>query len=219
MDDSIRASDADRERVTARLRDHYAEGRLTAEELDERTSAALNAKTFGELRRVMADLPDPLLMPAGAPGAAAARDHRAPPWLARARRGPRFAPAAHAGAALRGGWPPGPGAWALLGFFKLFLLFWAGDRPGGVSCSPRRSPAPHVPGRARRLPAGRTRSRASALGVAGATCGASSGHPSTGGDDPAVPGGGLEGVRHLEQWPVGPAGGRPAGARPAGRPG
>ena len=28
MDDRIRASDADRERVTARLRDHYAEGRL-----------------------------------------------------------------------------------------------------------------------------------------------------------------------------------------------
>ena len=66
MDERIRASDADRERVTARLRDHYAEGRLTSEELDERTSAALNAKTFGDLRRVMADLPDPLLVPQGA---------------------------------------------------------------------------------------------------------------------------------------------------------
>jgi hypothetical protein len=63
MDDRIRASDADRERVTARLRDHYAEGRLTSEELDERTSAALHAKTFGDLRHVMADLPDPVLMP------------------------------------------------------------------------------------------------------------------------------------------------------------
>ncbi len=68
MDDRIRASDADRERVTARLRDHYAEGRLTSEELDERTSAALNAKTFGDLRRVMTDLPDPVLVPQGAPG-------------------------------------------------------------------------------------------------------------------------------------------------------
>ncbi len=41
MDDRIRISDADRERVTARLREHFAEGRLTSEELDERISAAL----------------------------------------------------------------------------------------------------------------------------------------------------------------------------------
>ena len=59
MDDRIRTSDADRERVTARLRDHYAEGRLTRDELDERIAAALNAKTFGDLRRVLADLPEP----------------------------------------------------------------------------------------------------------------------------------------------------------------
>lgn len=59
MDDRIRTSDADRERVTARLRDHYAEGRLTRDELDERISAALNAKTFGDLRRVLVDLPEP----------------------------------------------------------------------------------------------------------------------------------------------------------------
>src|SRR5258708_14408968 len=87
MDDRIRVSDADRERVTARLRDHYAEGRLTSEELDERTSAALHAKTFGDLRRVMTDLPDPLLMPQAAPGLQPA----GAPWLAH-RRGPRFAP-------------------------------------------------------------------------------------------------------------------------------
>ena len=73
VDDRIRTSDADRERVTARLRDHYAEGRLTHEELDERISAALNAKTFGDLRRVLADLPEPgplappLSYPAGRP--------------------------------------------------------------------------------------------------------------------------------------------------------
>jgi len=34
MDDRIRVSDADRERVTARLREHFAEGRLSQEELD-----------------------------------------------------------------------------------------------------------------------------------------------------------------------------------------
>jgi DNA-binding PadR family transcriptional regulator len=59
IDDRIRTSDADRERVTARLRDHYAEGRLTHAELDERVTAALNARTFGDLRPVLADLPGP----------------------------------------------------------------------------------------------------------------------------------------------------------------
>ncbi len=55
--DHIRTSEADREGATARLRDHYAEGRLTYEELGERITAALNARTFGDLRRVLADLP------------------------------------------------------------------------------------------------------------------------------------------------------------------
>jgi DNA-binding PadR family transcriptional regulator len=47
----------DRERATVRLRDSFAEGRLTREELDERITAALTARTVGELRRVTADLP------------------------------------------------------------------------------------------------------------------------------------------------------------------
>jgi DNA-binding PadR family transcriptional regulator len=56
-DDRIRVSDRDRERATARLRDSFAEGRLTREELDERITAALNAQTVGDLRRITADLP------------------------------------------------------------------------------------------------------------------------------------------------------------------
>jgi hypothetical protein len=59
MNDRYRVSDADRDRVAALLRDHYAEGRLSSDELDERLSAALSAKTSGELRRVLADLPGP----------------------------------------------------------------------------------------------------------------------------------------------------------------
>jgi hypothetical protein len=117
MEDGIRVSDADRERVTARLRDHYAEGRLTSEELDERTSAALHARTFGDLRRVMADLPDPLLMPQGPPGLQPAGGH----WLAH-RRGPRFAPLLLL-VLLFALLAPGPG-WVVFAFFKLFLLFW-----------------------------------------------------------------------------------------------
>jgi hypothetical protein len=60
MDDRIRVSDADRDHVAGGLRGHFAEGRLTREELDERISATLNAKTFGDLRRVTTDLPGPL---------------------------------------------------------------------------------------------------------------------------------------------------------------
>ena len=118
MDDRIRASDADRERVAARLRDHYAEGRLTSEELDERTSAALHATTFGDLRRVMADLPDPVLMPQSPPGLQPTRS----PWLAR-RRGPRFFPVLLL-LLLFAVLAPGPGGFVLFAFFRLFLVFW-----------------------------------------------------------------------------------------------
>ena len=52
-------SDGDRERATARLCDHFAEGRLTREELDERITAALTARTAGDLRRVTAGLAEP----------------------------------------------------------------------------------------------------------------------------------------------------------------
>jgi DNA-binding PadR family transcriptional regulator len=58
-DDHIRVSDGDRERATARLCDHFAEGRLTREELDERITAALTARTAGDLRRVTAGLAEP----------------------------------------------------------------------------------------------------------------------------------------------------------------
>jgi DNA-binding PadR family transcriptional regulator len=56
-DDHIRVSDRDRERATARLGDSFAEGRLTREELEQRITAALTARTVGDLRRVTADLP------------------------------------------------------------------------------------------------------------------------------------------------------------------
>jgi hypothetical protein len=59
MDDRYRASDADRDRAAALLRDHFAAGRLTPGELDERLTATLNAQTLGELRRALADLPAP----------------------------------------------------------------------------------------------------------------------------------------------------------------
>lgn len=67
-DDPIRASDSDREVVVAALRDAYTAGRLTMEEFDERTSAAYEAKTWGELRRLTADLPAQPILGADVPG-------------------------------------------------------------------------------------------------------------------------------------------------------
>ncbi len=53
----FRASDADREQTAERLRRATAEGRLGADELDQRLGAALRARTYGELDVIVADLP------------------------------------------------------------------------------------------------------------------------------------------------------------------
>jgi hypothetical protein len=54
----LRASDADRERVAAALREHCAVGRLTMAELDERLGQAYSARTLGDLAAVTHDLPE-----------------------------------------------------------------------------------------------------------------------------------------------------------------
>jgi hypothetical protein len=53
----LRASDAERERTVAELREHALAGRLTVEELDERCERAYAARTRSELRALLADLP------------------------------------------------------------------------------------------------------------------------------------------------------------------
>jgi uncharacterized protein DUF1707 len=118
MDEHIRVSDADRERVTSRLREHFAEGRLTSDELDERVSAALNAKTFGDLRPLMADLPEPV----PAPRPAHPRPAGPPPWVAY-RRGPRLMPLLML-VALVALVAPAGGGWLVLGLFKVVLMVW-----------------------------------------------------------------------------------------------
>ncbi|WP_329245581.1 DUF1707 domain-containing protein [Streptomyces sp. NBC_01478] len=54
---ALRASHADRDRVVDVLTGAAGDGRLTAEELDERVEAALTARTMGELAVLTADLP------------------------------------------------------------------------------------------------------------------------------------------------------------------
>src|SRR3954454_16154460 len=58
MNEELRASDHERELAVARLRDASAEGRLTLDELMERSETAYTARTHGELVRVTADLPE-----------------------------------------------------------------------------------------------------------------------------------------------------------------
>ncbi len=70
----LRASHDDRDRAVEVLRVAAGDGRITAEELDERVGAALTARTYGELAALIADLPATPgslpLVPGSASGAA-----------------------------------------------------------------------------------------------------------------------------------------------------
>jgi hypothetical protein len=53
----LRVADDERDHVAAELREHFAAGRLTTDELGERLAATYSARTDGELNAVTADLP------------------------------------------------------------------------------------------------------------------------------------------------------------------
>src|ERR1700722_7081948 len=54
---NLRVSHEDRDQVAEQLRVAAGDGRLTADELDERLETALTARTYGELEVLLADLP------------------------------------------------------------------------------------------------------------------------------------------------------------------
>jgi len=56
---ALRIGDAERDAAAADLGEHYAAGRLSLDELNERLDAVFASKTFGQLTRVLADLPGP----------------------------------------------------------------------------------------------------------------------------------------------------------------
>ena len=58
-DQSIRLSDAEREAAAADLGEHFAQGRLTADEHAERLEQVWSAKTRGEVAPIFRDLPSP----------------------------------------------------------------------------------------------------------------------------------------------------------------
>jgi Domain of unknown function (DUF1707) len=53
----MRASDGDREKIVGRLRDAHVEGRLSADEFEDRLNAAYTAQTYGELEPLIRDIP------------------------------------------------------------------------------------------------------------------------------------------------------------------
>ena len=53
----VRVSDQERERVAADLREHFAQGRLDTDELEERLARAYSARTVEELNALRTDLP------------------------------------------------------------------------------------------------------------------------------------------------------------------
>ena len=77
----LRAGDADRDAAAAALAEHFAQGRLTLDELIARLDATLTASTYGELAQAARDLPDLTVL-------------SAPAGLARGKRArPRHRPA------------------------------------------------------------------------------------------------------------------------------
>src|ERR1700676_887267 len=129
---NVRVGDADREATAAQLREHYADGRLTLDELNERLDQTFAAKTKADLNTVMRDLPH--AVPTGPQG---------PGWQEPAWRGPM---ANRSGSDYRGGdQGAGPGSrrpfaafaplmglvwlFVILGAFSLFGLGGGGGRP------------------------------------------------------------------------------------------
>jgi hypothetical protein len=75
-DQHLRVSDGERQAVTDRLAEHFADGRLDQAEFDDRVGRAMNAKTRADLSGLFSDLPET--------GAPAVADHS----LGRRRRHP-----------------------------------------------------------------------------------------------------------------------------------
>jgi Domain of unknown function (DUF1707) len=75
-----RIGDAERDAAIASLGEHYAAGRITKDEYDERSSLALRARTEADLKPLFVDLPRSAGRSGpGAPRATGARQRRTQP--------------------------------------------------------------------------------------------------------------------------------------------
>jgi hypothetical protein len=66
--DGLRVGTTEREAAVAALGEHLAEGRLELEEYERRAGAAIEARTYADLRRLFVDLPSPSLPAEVGPG-------------------------------------------------------------------------------------------------------------------------------------------------------
>lgn len=124
-DPRIRASDAERDRTAAALREHLAVGRLTVDEFDERLDKAYAAKTLGELDDLMADLPGTDLEML--PGASLDRSASSPPLRWRRSGGQIVAGPGRFSPAWRAAW----GSWFAISLF-LFVIWLVSGASGGL---------------------------------------------------------------------------------------
>jgi uncharacterized protein DUF1707 len=95
----MRIGDAERDAAAADLGEHFTAGRLTLDELHERLESVFAAKTFGQLARIMSDLPGPGRLPglARLSRLPATPGMPAQPWMPATATGSRWA----------GEWNPG----------------------------------------------------------------------------------------------------------------
>ena len=89
---SLRIGDAERDAVAAELREHFAHGRLTLEEFNQRIDAVFAAKTQRDLSRLTSDLPH-------------VRSGGAPLPSARTRPGPMLTSGPSGLGPVTAGWP------------------------------------------------------------------------------------------------------------------
>lgn len=78
MNDRLRIGDAEREAAAAALGEHFAMGRLTREEYDERSDVVWSARTRADLDPLFSDLPAPAQAPPPVPITAPAWPGRRP---------------------------------------------------------------------------------------------------------------------------------------------
>jgi hypothetical protein len=89
----MRIGDSEREAAVSALGEHYASGRLTREEYDERADRALKARTAAEVAPLFTDLPAPHPYAPATPRVARPAPSTSTPWpayRAPVRRGPRL---------------------------------------------------------------------------------------------------------------------------------
>jgi hypothetical protein len=141
----LRASDVERERAVETLRRHHADGRLTTDELEERTERAYAATTLGDLDQLFRDLRAPRRATAAADLDVAAGGRRNDRRRARGdRRGDLDAPSVARVAADALPLSPVGAPGLLVAVTRLAravarLLTWS-DRPGPIYGNTARTP-------------------------------------------------------------------------------